>query len=71
MLVTIGMGCADTPQEVEEGRGMAGDAKVRPGDKVKLTYSLHLIGIDLGKEGGRERRREGAKDVTIKILIFH
>ena len=63
MLVAIGMGCANPPQEVEEGCGMSGDTKVRPGDEVELAYILYLIRIDLeregGREGGRDRGREG------------
>ena len=61
LLVAVWMGSADPPQEVEEGRGMAGDAKVWPRDEVELTHFLCLIILGLW-EGGREGRREGGRE---------
>ena len=38
---------SDASQEVEEGRGMPGHAKVRPGDEVVLAHVPRLFRVHL------------------------
>lgn len=50
-----GMGTSHPPQEVEERGGVAGNAKVRPGDEMELAELLGLfrVGLWISQEGKR------------------
>ena len=51
------MGVSDATEEVEDGSGMTGDAKVWPGDVVELVDLPHLIRVTLHTHTETENKR--------------
>ena len=45
--IAIGVGVADPSQEVEQGGGVTGNTKIRPGDEMELTNLSHLFRLHL------------------------
>ena len=43
LLIAVGMGVSDPPQEVEQGGGVTGDSEIRPRDEVELPDFSHFL----------------------------